>query len=165
MLEGGKGLWSLPTLRAATSDQNGHLPGRPWGLGWAVRGQSISCKVPSRFVWMLVLLLLAAFRGPSDCDSWLSACVFGDQQTTPSYGSDGGLIRPGKITCQLGDLLSSASFGHTGSVGSVAWCDPVTEMVCVICSVRAVRTGEEPTICGACCYAAGSFVGLVAITA
>ena len=37
MLEGGKGLWSLPTLRAATSDQNGHLPGRPWGLGWAVR--------------------------------------------------------------------------------------------------------------------------------
>ena len=86
--------------------------------------------------------------GPSDCESWLSACVVGGQQTTPSYGSGGSLIRPGKITCQLGDLLSSASFGHTGSVGSVAWCDPVTEMVCVICSVRSARTGEEPTNCG-----------------
>ena len=120
---------------------------------WAGR-----CEAMSFECW-LACWLLATFRRPSACDSWLSACVLGGSQTTPSYGSDGGLIRPGKITCQLGDLLSSASFGHTGSVGSVAWCDPVTEMVCVICSVRSVRTGEEPTICGACCYAADSFVG------
>ena len=109
-----------------------------------MRGQSISCSRQAH-----------SDHYSDEYDS-LRAVLWGSQ-TTPSYGSDGGLIRPGKITCQLGDLLSSASFGHTGSVGSVAWCDPVTEMVCVICSVRSVRTGEEPTICGASCYAADSF--------
>ena len=63
MLEGGKGLWSLPTLRAATSDQNGHLPGRPWGLGWAVRGQSISCHI--------------GFMSCNILASWQSLALFG----------------------------------------------------------------------------------------
>jgi hypothetical protein len=66
MLAGGRGLWSAPTLRKATSDQNGHLPGKPWGLGWA---------------------------------------------TDPNDGPAGG----------FGDLLSGRAFGHTGSVGSLAW--------------------------------------------
>ena len=40
LLEGGRGLWCTSSIRALTSDQNAHLPGRPWGLGWATQGAS-----------------------------------------------------------------------------------------------------------------------------
>ncbi len=92
MLEGGRGLWSPPTLRAMISDQNSHLPGRAWGLGW-------------------------------------------------STSRSGSSIRSGNPSCDLGDLLSAASFGHTGSVGSLAWADPESQTVCVICSDTNAKNG------------------------
>lgn len=49
--------------------------------------------------------------------------------------------RPG-VGARLGDLLSAQAFGHTGSVGSLAWADPVSEMLCVICSDRNVQSGH-----------------------
>ena len=93
ILDGGRGLWSAPTLRAMVSDQNTHLPGRAWGLGWST-GSGI-----------------------------------------------GGSIRSGNAACDLGDLLSAAAFGHTGSVGSLAWADPDSQSICVICSDANVLSG------------------------
>lgn len=92
ILDGGRGLWSAPTLRAMLSDQNAHLPGRAWGLGW-------------------------------------------------STSRSGSLIRSGNPSCELGDLLSGAAFGHTGSVGSLAWADPDSQTICVICSDVNAKNG------------------------
>jgi CubicO group peptidase (beta-lactamase class C family) len=95
ILDGGCGLWSAPTLRAALSDQNTHLPSGAWGIGWS----------------------------------------------TSAGGTDGSRIRSGNSFCDLGDLLSGSAFGHTGSVGSLAWADPSDQTLLVICSDANVGNG------------------------
>ena len=37
----------------------------------------------------------------------------------------------------FGDLGSSATFGHVGSTGTVAWADPARQLICVLLSTRA----------------------------
>ena len=43
---------------------------------------------------------------------------------------------------RFGELVSDATFGHTGATGTVAWADPERDLICVILTNHKVRSGE-----------------------
>jgi CubicO group peptidase (beta-lactamase class C family) len=42
----------------------------------------------------------------------------------------------------FGELVSPATFGHTGATGTVAWADPERELICVVLTNRMVEKGH-----------------------
>jgi CubicO group peptidase (beta-lactamase class C family) len=42
----------------------------------------------------------------------------------------------------FGDLISASTFGHAGAIGTVAWADPETQLICVILTDRLLEEGR-----------------------
>lgn len=51
-------------------------------------------------------------------------------------------LRDSRVWNYFGSICSSETFGHTGSTGTVAWADPVTQTVCVILTNKMTSEGE-----------------------
>jgi CubicO group peptidase (beta-lactamase class C family) len=162
MLDGGAGVWSSAALRASTSDQNEHLPGQ--------QAVSTTCCVTSCAMHIVPCMHAAAplgaaagrvprgMRGANACPaitvlklvgggcrSCHAVCKWGlgwalaaSPQVLNSPSEPDGRPSIGR----LGDLLSKKAFGHTGSVGSLAVADPVSETLCVVCSDRNAQGGS-----------------------
>jgi CubicO group peptidase (beta-lactamase class C family) len=50
-------------------------------------------------------------------------------------------IKGAKRRHPSGDLTSPATFGHGGASGTYAWAEPTEDLVCVLLTSRASRTG------------------------
>ena len=57
------------------------------------------------------------------------------------WGLGWGLARS-KAWSFFGELVSPATFGHTGATGTVAWADPKQELICVILTNQMVDNGS-----------------------
>jgi CubicO group peptidase (beta-lactamase class C family) len=59
---------------------------------------------------------------------------------TPSWGL-GWDVKGNKAPHNSGALTSPATFGHTGSSGSMLWADPDLGLVCVLIATRSAESG------------------------
>ena len=109
--------------------------GNPWG--------GIHSTAPDLAILLQTMLNGGGYGGTRVFSPAAVKAMTTDQNGTLNapWGLGWGLARS-KAWSFFGELVSPATFGHTGATGTVAWADPEQELLCVILTNQMVDSGS-----------------------
>lgn len=131
------------TSMEETDDQQRFGPNSPYWRDFGNPWGGIHSTVPDLAILLQTMLNGGGYAGKRVFSPAAVRAMTTDQNGTLNapWGLGWGLAGS-KAWNFFGELVSPATFGHTGATGTVAWADPEQELLCVILTNQMVDNGS-----------------------